>query len=149
MTCIARGLVRCERGTTMIETALVLPLVLFVVVGTFEFGRAYQTWQVLTNAAREGARIAVLPGTTDAAVTTRVEDYLEAGQLPEADAATVSVTRNNQISTGAATASASRVQVTYPFEFIVLQPIANLVVPGSTLGDPLPMTTAALMRNES
>ena len=26
-------------------------------VGIFEFGRAYQTWQVLTNAAREGARI--------------------------------------------------------------------------------------------
>ena len=29
--------------------------------GIFEFGRAYQTWQVLTNAAREGARVAVLP----------------------------------------------------------------------------------------
>ena len=32
-----------------------------VAVGIFEFGRAYQTWQVLTNAAREGARVAVLP----------------------------------------------------------------------------------------
>ena len=41
-----------ERGAALIETAMVLPLLLLVTVGIFEFGRAYQTWQVLTNAAR-------------------------------------------------------------------------------------------------
>lgn len=146
---VAPGLLRAERGAVLIETALVFPLVLFMAVGIFEFGRAYQTWQVLTNAAREGARIAVLPGTSDTAVTTRVQDYLVAGQLGQAASATVNITRNNQISIGAGTASASRVEVTYPFEFVVLQPIATLVAPGSTLGGTLPMTTSALMRNES
>jgi Flp pilus assembly protein TadG len=145
----AGDLRRSERGAVLIETALVFPLVLFMAVGIFEFGRAYQTWQVVTNAAREGARIAVLPGTSDAAVTTRVQEYLAAGQLGAAASATVNVTRNNQISIGAGTASASRVQVTYPFEFVVLQPIANLVAPEADLGGPLPITTSALMRNES
>ncbi|PYR71259.1 MAG: hypothetical protein DMF88_00460 [Acidobacteria bacterium] len=61
-TCLA--LHRDERGAALVEMALTLPLMLLVSAGIFEFGRAYQTWQVLTNAAREGARIAVLPGTT-------------------------------------------------------------------------------------
>ena len=53
-----------ERGQSLIETALTLPLLLLVSVSIFEFGRAYQMTQVLTNAAREGARVAVLPGST-------------------------------------------------------------------------------------
>jgi Flp pilus assembly protein TadG len=53
---------RSERGAALIEMALTLPLLLLVTMGAVEFGRAYQHWQVLTNAAREGARIAVLPG---------------------------------------------------------------------------------------
>src|SRR5439155_4823448 len=52
---------RSERGAAIIETALTLPLLLLVAVGIFELGRAYQTWEVLTNAAREGARVAILP----------------------------------------------------------------------------------------
>jgi Flp pilus assembly protein TadG len=53
-----RRLLSGERGTALIETAMTLPLLLLVSVGIFEFGRAFQTWQVLTNAAREGARLA-------------------------------------------------------------------------------------------
>jgi Flp pilus assembly protein TadG len=137
-----------ERGAALLEVALTLPLLLLVAVGIFEFGRAYQTWQILTNAAREGARIAVLPGTDDQAVEDRVQQYLAAGLLPEADAADVTIDRNQEIGIGAGTASASMVQVDYPFTFMVLQGIANLVVEGSTAGQPLTMTTSATMRNE-
>ena len=140
---------RSERGQALLETAITLPLLLFVAVGIIEFGRAYQTWQVLTNAAREGARVAVLPGTADASVTTRVQDYLEAGQLTGASEATVAITRNNVISIGTGTATASSVVVSYPFEFMVLQPVANLVVSGTTYGEALTMTASATMRNES
>ena len=52
---------RREEGAALIETAFVLPIMLLVCVGILEFGRAYQTWQVVTNASREGARVAVLP----------------------------------------------------------------------------------------
>jgi Flp pilus assembly protein TadG len=118
------------------------------VVGIFEFGRAYQTWQVLTNAAREGARVAVLPGTTDSQVETRVNQYLVSGRFPEPDAAVVSIDRNTTISLGAATATASEVTVTYPFNFVVLQPVARLVVSGSSVGSALIMAATATMRNE-
>lgn len=139
---------RSERGVALLETALTLPLLLFVAIGIIEFGRAYQTWQILTNAAREGARIAVLPGTDDASVTTRVQTYLEAGHIGNSGA-TVTITRNNVISIGTGTATGSRVEVSYPFEFMVLQPVANLVVEGSTVGEALTMTASAMMRNES
>ncbi len=126
----------------MLETAITLPLILLVSVGIFEFGRAYQVQQVLTNAAREGARIAVLPGYTDAQVTSVVRTYLSDGGLTAVDP---TIIRN--VAVGAS--SASRVTITYPFNFMVLNPVAKLVQPTSNLGKGvLTMQTSALMRNE-
>jgi len=139
---------RSERGAALIETALTLPLVLFITVAAVEFGHAYQTWQVLTNAAREGARVAVLPGVNDAAVEQRVRTYITAGRLRAPDTAVVTVTRNTPLPIGAAVATASTVVVDYPFDFMVLQPVAQLVVTGSTVGEPLTMSASAVMRNE-
>jgi Flp pilus assembly protein TadG len=135
---------RNQRGAALIETAITLPLVLLVSVAIFEFGRAYQTWQVLTNAAREGARIAVLPDYTDTQVTTTVQNYMTSGRLPNAGTATVNVVRN--VPFGSTTAS--RVTVNYPFQFMVLGPVARLVRSTSTAGGPLTMQSSALMRNE-
>ena len=55
-----------------------------------------------------------------------------------------------QITVGASTAAASQVTVGYPFSFVMLNPVANLVASGSTLGGaPLTITASAEMRNES
>jgi len=138
-----------EKGTAIIETAVTLPLLLLVAVGIFEFGRAYQTWQILTNAAREGARVAVLPNGITGGAEARVRQYLDLGQLPNASSASVAVTANTVDIGGGATASTSVVTVTYPFSFVVLQPIASLVVRGSTVGTAVTLTARAEMRNES
>jgi Flp pilus assembly protein TadG len=140
--------IRRERGAALIETALALPMVLLVAVGIFEFGRAYQTWQVLTNAAREGARVAVLPGANNGIITARAVSYMQAGQLSEAESATVAVNPVTLDLGGGATAAASSVTVNYPFEFIVLQPVANLVARGAPLGEPITMQATAVMRIE-
>lgn len=132
----------------MIEMAITMPLLLLLSIGVFEFGRAFHCWQVLTNATREGARVASLPGTSDAAVTSRVQNYLDAGQLQFAYSADVVVDRLGEISIGTDTASASTVTVSYPFEFIVLQPVARLVVSDTEVGAPITMTVSATMRNE-
>jgi Flp pilus assembly protein TadG len=138
-----------ESGQALLEAAVTLPLLLLVSVGIFEFGRAYQTWQVLTNAAREGARVAVLPNTTPADVKSRVVAYMQSGQLGNATLATVDVDQNVPMSYGASTAAASTVTVNYPFSFIVLNPVARLVTSGSTLGAaPLSLSASAEMRNE-
>ena len=139
---------RGERGQALIETAFTFPLILLVCISIFEFGRAYQHWQVLTNAAREGARMAALPGTTNTDITTRVRNYLAAGMLETPADATVAIDRTVTISVGASTRPASRVTVSYPFEFIVLQPIARMVSSGATVGAPITITTTATMRSE-
>jgi len=138
-----------ERGTAIIETALTLPLLLLISVAIFEFGRAYQTWEVLTNAAREGARVAVLPNAASGAPEARVLEYMSNGAVPTSGV-TIAVDKTVPISLGGAgTATGSKVTVTYPFSFIVLQPVAQLVVSGSLTGAPIVMTASAEMRNES
>jgi Flp pilus assembly protein TadG len=140
---------RDQRGAALLEMAFTLPLLLLISVGIFEFGRAFEVWQVLTNAAREGARVAVLPGISDAMVTARVQQYANAGVLDVGVTPTVTIQRNSTISYGSGTASGSKVTVAYPFRFIVLQNVARLIVNGSTVGAPFTMAASATMRNEN
>ena len=138
-----------ERGAALLEAAMTLPLLLLIAIGIFEFGRAYQTWQVLTNAAREGARVSVLPNSTSSAAESRVRAYMQSGQLSGYATASVSVDRSASISVGGGAVGASAVTVDYPFQFMVLQPVANLVVAGTATGSPLTMRASAVMRNEA
>jgi Flp pilus assembly protein TadG len=135
---------RNERGTALLETAVTIPIILLISVGIFEFGRAYQTWQVLTNAAREGARVSVLIDKTDDDVQAAVRNYMQAGGLPGYGSAGVVIDRSVAMGTN----TGSRITVNYPFSFIVLNGVAKLVSKGSTAGEPLTMQSVALMRNE-
>jgi Flp pilus assembly protein TadG len=139
---------RSEKGTALLEAAMTIPLLLLVAIGTLEFGRAYQTWQVLTNAAREGARMAVLPNQSPGAIVQRVRNYMQAGQLPRYNTASVTVNSAATITVNGAPVSASQVTVDYPFNFIVLQPVARLVTPSTSLGSAITMRAEAVMRNE-
>ncbi len=138
---------KSQRGAALLETAITIPLILLVSVSIFEFGRAYQTWQVLTNAAREGARVAVIQGSTDAQVTAAVRNYMSGGALPNAQTAPVAIVRDVPFN-GANTAS--RITISYPFQFMVLNPVVRLVKAGSSTGQgTTTMTAVATMRNES
>ena len=133
-----------ERGAALIETAITIPIVLLISVAIFEFGRAYQTWQVLTNAAREGARIAILTGKTDDEVRAAVTRYLNVGGLPTTN---VTVNMNRNVDLGAS--NASQITVLYPYSFMVLNPVVQLIASGATTGEPITMSAQALMRNEN
>ncbi|MFE6508973.1 TadE/TadG family type IV pilus assembly protein [Nocardioides sp. NPDC057767] len=58
---------RADRGAAAVEFALVLPLLLLVLFGLIDFGRALNAQVTLTQAAREGVRLAALeqPGAAD------------------------------------------------------------------------------------
>ena len=137
--------IRNQRGAALIETAITIPIVLLICVSVFEFGRAYQTFQVLTNAAREGARMAVIVANTDQQVTDTVRNYLTSGRLSDPASAVIVVNRAEPMGIN----TASKVTVSYPFSFIVLNPVAKLVVKTSTTGKgAMTMQTVAFMRNE-
>lgn len=70
-----------ERGQAIIELALTLPLLLLIVLGVFDFGLMFQKYEVVTNAAREGARVGVLPGYSTSDAALRALDYLAVGGL--------------------------------------------------------------------
>ncbi len=50
------------RGQALVEFALVAPIFIFILLSLIEFGRAVYTMQMLNNAAREGARYAIVHG---------------------------------------------------------------------------------------
>ena len=70
---------------------------------------------------------------------------MQGGALPGYATATVTITHNVPL-TGPDTGT--QVQVNYPFQFIVLQPVVRLVAPNATTGSPITMRSSALMRNE-
>lgn len=70
---------RCQRGAELIEFALIFPLLALMFAGIVEFGVMFQRYLVVSNAAREGARVAVLPGYTQTDVQNRVTEYVRNG----------------------------------------------------------------------
>jgi Flp pilus assembly protein TadG len=138
-----------ERGQALLEAALITPVVLLIMVGIFEVGRAYQTFQVLTNAAREGARAAVVPGANATTVKALVKQYMTDGALGGVATANVEVNQAASIQVNGTNIGATLVTVDYPFSFIMLQPVARLVVHDSDAGSALTMRATSLMRNEA
>ena len=97
---------RGRLGQSLVEMAMVLPLLTFLTFGLVDFGRAYYFQVSVTNAAREGARTAILniytgpqqptcstsnsyatcPVETDAAIVNAVNTELQYSAVtPEVD----------------------------------------------------------------
>ena len=90
LTRFLRRFARAESGAEVIEFGLTLPLMLLVVLGIIEFGFLFREYEIVTNAAREGARIAVLPTYSQTAAartnnaTARAKQYLTNAGLDQA-----------------------------------------------------------------
>ena len=130
---------RSDEGQAVVEFALIVPVLLVLVIGVFEFGRAWSAHQAVTDAAREGARVAVIadPAITEDSVRTVIRSALAGasldGQLAEIELSGVN----------AATGEPARVAVRYPYQFGMLTKLQGINGGGAvTLG------TAFVMRNE-
>ena len=82
---VCRSYRKQRRGSAAVEFALVAPLFFILVFGMIEVGRMVMVQQVITNASREGARLAVLDTATVAEIETTVEDFLSSGMISGAD----------------------------------------------------------------
>jgi len=71
-----------KKGQSVVEFALVLPVLLLVLFGITEFGRAIMTKNVLHTASREGARLAAVSAVDDSSsVKSRVQEILNAANI--------------------------------------------------------------------
>jgi Flp pilus assembly protein TadG len=82
---------RKRQGAAAVEFAIVAPVFFLMIFGMIEFGRAVMVKQVLTNASREGARLAVLDGSTVSTVKTKVASYMSGAGIPGSTSADVDV----------------------------------------------------------
>jgi Flp pilus assembly protein TadG len=72
-----------QRGTSTLEFVVVLPMVLLIFLASLELSRAWLTVNIMTNAAREGARWGVVtsPLFDRVAAEARMQDILDAARL--------------------------------------------------------------------
>jgi Flp pilus assembly pilin Flp len=160
---------RSERGAALVEFALVLPLLLVVIAGIVDFGFLFQRYEVLTNAAREGARLASLPGyitcpagggeaTVSTSIDLRVRSYVQEG-LSLSDAAMTEVMPDGAVEVfcdtmavtnpggGTIDVSTVRVEASYTHTFLLLDTMLGLI--NKSWGDEMTLTGRSVMRLES
>jgi Flp pilus assembly protein TadG len=123
------------RGATLVEFAVVLPLVFLVVWGLFEFARLMVTADTLIAAAQEGCRLGVTPGATSGDVTAEVNNVLSSGLVSGATV-TIAPSEIATLTTGE------------PFTVTIAVPFANvtwLPVP-QFLGGKVVRTSCTMLR---
>ena len=127
-----------RRGAAAVEFALVSPAFVLLILGMIEVGRGLMVQQIITNAAREGAREAVMDGATKSGVQHVVSEYLTGSSIPNA---VVEVTPDPPSDAGPRGAVTVRVSV----------PISQVswMVVSRYFGDEAQLTASATMLTES
>lgn len=70
-----------QKGQSLVEFALLVPIFVIMLFGIMEFARLWETMNVLTGAAREGARVAAVTSPSVSQVTDAVERLLGAANI--------------------------------------------------------------------
>lgn len=146
-----------ERGAALVEFALAIPLLLVVIAGIVDFGFLFQRYEVITNAAREGARMATLPGYDSTAVDTYVRNYVQKGlSLNNSAMSTVMPSGSVTVSysditvpgavTGTMTIETATVNVTYQHSWLLLRPMLALL--SKSWGTTIQLSASSQMRKE-
>lgn len=106
-----------DRGAAAVEFAFILPILLLILGGIVDFGRAMYTQSILTNAAREGARVAVI-GEPTANVVLRAKAAVPTGMRDD-----VNIPPPSQACPGAEDHVTVTAEV--DFDWIIVGPMMN------------------------
>ena len=124
-----------ESGVALIEFAFVLPILLVLAMGMLDFGRAFHTKSLLDQAAREGARVAVVTTPDQDIVEDRVNAVLASGGITPTSVTVVGPDASNMVT----------VTVNATFTFITPGVFALV---GGDYGNTIPMAGQTVMRFE-
>lgn len=128
-----------DRGAAVVEFALLLPLLLLLLFGIIDFGRALNAQITITQAAREGARLVAL----------NQPNVVSRTQAAAVGLSGVSVTVVTSCPPGAGPGVNADVQVSYPFTFVTPIGAFASFFGGSGLGSPLTLTAEGVMPCET
>ncbi len=138
-----RGARGGERGQALVEFAIIIPILLAVLLGIVEFARAWQIQQVVTNAAREGARFAVLATTTtDASIATVMDTYMSSANM---DMSYTSYNIRNLVNQSG---DPDTITVSYDYQYSLFGPVINLLGGGGGTPGSVNLSSTSIMRNE-
>ena len=133
-----------ESGQALAELAIALPLLLLMLIGIWEFARAYQIQQVVVNGAREGARTLVLPGADPDSATVITEKFLANGSVPCSGCVTITPAEPPDHESG----DPVTVQVSVPYSFALIGPVIRLATGNSGGPGDINLSSQSTMRHE-
>lgn len=115
-----------ERAQTLVEFALILPIMLLLLFALVDFGRGFYTWLIVTNGAREGARV----GATQ-------QDYNAIMARIESATSTLDRSRMTVTLTNVQGPRGEPITVDIRYDFNFVTPIGGImnIVSGGTLSD--------------
>ncbi|HHT9126477.1 MAG TPA: TadE/TadG family type IV pilus assembly protein [Candidatus Brocadiia bacterium] len=144
-----------RNGSATVEFALILPLFALMLYGMTEFGRAWFTMHVITNATREGARKAIIQGSTSTDVQNTINNYLSASGLNTAYASITARVNDTIIDVSTAnTNDTISVTVNYNFQVLtgsIIPTLTSLPIMGGrsvAWSGTIPLSNTAVMRHE-
>ena len=145
-----------EKGQSLVEFALVVPMLLLLVFGIAEFGRAWMTQNILTGAAREASRLAVVRapyGGTSKAIS-RATEILTSAKIPVGGGtgAIVSIVLDNNsgLPVDDPNSEYGTVTTTITYNLQAVTPISKIITSGWVSGGygTIPLSSSTSMRRE-
>jgi len=123
-----------RQGQALVELALALPILIFLVMGIIECGRIFNSYLVITNASREGAR-AGITGDSDTEIRARVKDAATTLALTDSD---ITITPEQSLRSRGVPLT---VKINY--SVTLFTPVLSAIIP-----NPFPLSSSTTMRVE-
>jgi len=139
------GMKRRRSGQALVEFALIIPAFLMLVLGVVEFGRAWQVYQTLTDAARDATRVAVLARSTTTvdSIAARANTIMSSAGLDTASAIKT-VTPAFTTASPPVGPSSFSVSISYPYQLRWIQSLMGWTGAQASFN----MNTVVTFRNE-
>lgn len=128
--------IKNRRGQSLVELALILPIIVLLLFGTVEFGRVFHSYINITSAVREGARLGAV-GRTDIEIEDRIRESVT---LANADTQ-LSILKIYPVESARTPGIPVEIEIQYDLPLVT--PLLGDILP-----NPVPLKASATMRHE-
>ncbi|NOH03532.1 MAG: pilus assembly protein [Chloroflexi bacterium] len=138
-----KGLRQKEKGQSLIELAISLPVILLILLGTIDFGMALFSYAILRDAAQEGALYGSFNPTNKQAIENRARNILPRTDeesifsspvdLRNTDAVSVEIKTIGAACQGVTSGAANSIRVSVIYQYSIIMPFAGDIIGSDTI----------------